>query len=197
MDTQYKVIFVLGNPGSGKNTQCDLIKEKYSNKIHHFSCGDLLREEASNENSINGEMINKLIKEGKIVPATVTCSLAKREMQSKGKDKLFLIDGFPRNEENLEGWLNVFGNECKIEAVLHFDCSDEICTKRIKLRSQSSNRIDDNDDSLKKRFKVFQDETIPSIIRLSKMTDVIQISTEGTDKLEIFKEIVLKLEKHI
>ncbi len=197
MDTQYKVIFVLGNPGSGKNTQCDFIKEKYNTKIHHFSCGDLLREEAANETSKNGEMINKLIKEGKIVPATVTCSLAKREMQSKGKNKLFLIDGFPRNEENLEGWLKVFGDECKIEAVLFFDCADEICTKRIKLRSQSSGRIDDNDDSLRKRFKVFQDETIPNINRLSKMTNVIKINTEGNDKLEIFKEIILQLENHI
>ena len=48
---KYKIIFVLGYyiknklspPGCGKNTQCDLIVERY--KLIHFSAGDLLREE--------------------------------------------------------------------------------------------------------------------------------------------------------
>ena len=66
---KYKVIFVLGNPGSGKDTQCDLIKLNYD--VIHFSCGDLLREEANTESSENGELINTLIKEGKIVPAKI------------------------------------------------------------------------------------------------------------------------------
>ncbi len=194
---EYKVIFVLGNPGSGKNTQCDLIKERYNDKIHHFSCGDLLRAESSNPHSKNGELINSIIKEGKIVPAEITCNLAKCEMQMKGKDKLFLIDGFPRNEENLNGWLKVFGDECKIKAVLHLDCSDEACTKRIKLRSINSGRIDDNDESLKKRFKVFKEETLPNIEILSKMTEVLKINSETGSKEEIFSSICEKLDKII
>lgn len=44
-------------------------------------------------------MIQNMIKEGKIVPSEVTIQLLQRAMQESGKDK-FLIDGFPRNEEN-------------------------------------------------------------------------------------------------
>lgn len=44
-------------------------------------------------------MISNMIKEGKIVPAEVTIKLLQKAMLEGGNDK-FLIDGFPRNEEN-------------------------------------------------------------------------------------------------
>lgn len=40
-----------------------------------------------------------MIKEGKLVPSEVTVKLLQRAMNESGNDK-FLIDGFPRNEEN-------------------------------------------------------------------------------------------------
>ena len=36
-----KVVFILGGPGSGKGTQCDLIVKKYN--YLNLSAGDLLR----------------------------------------------------------------------------------------------------------------------------------------------------------
>jgi UMP-CMP kinase len=44
-------------------------------------------------------MIATMIKEGKIVPSEVTVRLLQNAMDSSGKNK-FLIDGFPRNDEN-------------------------------------------------------------------------------------------------
>lgn len=44
-------------------------------------------------------MIQNMIKEGKLVPSEVTVKLLQRAMNESGNDK-FLIDGFPRNEEN-------------------------------------------------------------------------------------------------
>jgi UMP-CMP kinase len=82
MDDLYKVIFVLGPPGSGKNTQCAKIVTRYN--LIHFGCGDLLRA-AAEEKSEEGEYINQLIKDGLIVPVRITCSLAKREMEKFGK----------------------------------------------------------------------------------------------------------------
>lgn len=51
-------------------------------------------------------MIQNMIKEGKIVPSEVTIKLLQRAMQESGNDK-FLIDGFPRNEENRAAFENV------------------------------------------------------------------------------------------
>ena len=44
-------------------------------------------------------MIQSMIKEGKIVPSEVTIKLLQRAILEDSNDK-FLIDGFPRNEEN-------------------------------------------------------------------------------------------------
>lgn len=40
------IIFVLGGPGSGKGTQCDMIKVTYEGVVH-LSAGDLLRAEVA------------------------------------------------------------------------------------------------------------------------------------------------------
>lgn len=44
-------------------------------------------------------MIQNMIKEGKIVPSEVTIKLLEKAITENENDK-FLIDGFPRNEEN-------------------------------------------------------------------------------------------------
>lgn len=44
-------------------------------------------------------MIKSMIGEGKIVPSEVTVKLLQKAMEESGNDK-FLIDGFPRNDEN-------------------------------------------------------------------------------------------------
>ena len=64
------VFFVLGGPGSGKGTQCAKLVTDYG--FVHLSAGDLLRAEAAS-GSEHGEMINKMIAEGAIVPVKVTC----------------------------------------------------------------------------------------------------------------------------
>uniref|UniRef100_A0A8C7I2K5 Cytidine/uridine monophosphate kinase 1 n=1 Tax=Oncorhynchus kisutch TaxID=8019 RepID=A0A8C7I2K5_ONCKI len=38
----------------------------------------------------------------------------------------FLIDGFPRNEENLHGWTTIMDGEADVKFVLFFDCSNEV-----------------------------------------------------------------------
>ena len=44
-------------------------------------------------------------------------------MQKAGwLDKKFLIDGFPRNNDNYEGWLRVMGEDTDMKFVLFLDC---------------------------------------------------------------------------
>ncbi|THG07805.1 hypothetical protein TEA_014436 [Camellia sinensis var. sinensis] len=78
-------------------------------------------------------MIQNMIKEGKIVPSEVTIKLLQRAMQENANDK-FLIDGFPRNEENRAAFESVTG--IVPEFVLFFDCSEEEMEKRLLGRNQ-------------------------------------------------------------
>ena len=154
-DLNPTVVFVLGGPGSGKGTQCANIVEHFG--FTHLSAGDLLRAEIKS-GSENGTMISNMIKEGKIVPSEVTIKLLERAMLENGNDK-FLIDGFPRNEENRAAFEDV----AKIEPsfVLYFDCSEEEMERRLLGRNEG--REDDNVETIRKRFKVFQESSLPVI----------------------------------
>jgi adenylate kinase family enzyme len=46
-----KQFLVAGGPGSGKGTQCEKIKERYSGVVH-LSAGDLLRAEAASGSKV-------------------------------------------------------------------------------------------------------------------------------------------------
>jgi len=76
-------------------------------------------------------MIQNMIKDGKIVPSKVTIKLLlQRAMQESSSDK-FLIDGFPRNEENHSAFESV--ESWKLCAQFnHWRCADwnraRICT---------------------------------------------------------------------
>ncbi|GKV06248.1 hypothetical protein SLEP1_g18148 [Rubroshorea leprosula] len=149
------VVFVLGGPGSGKGTQCANIVQHFG--YTHLSAGDLLRAEIKS-GSENGTMIQNMIKEGKIVPSEVTIKLLQKAMLESGNDK-FLIDGFPRNEENRAAFEAV----TKIEPafVLFFNCPEEEMERRLLNRNQG--REDDNIETIRKRFKVFLESSLPVI----------------------------------
>lgn len=156
-----EVVFVLGAPGAGKGTQCSLISKEYD--FVHLSAGDLLREERQRPGSEYGEMIEQKIRNGEIVPVEVTCSLLHKAMQNSGKTR-FLIDGFPRNKDNLDGWERVMSDKAKLLFVLFFECSQEICIERCLGRGAAgSGRSDDNLESLKKRFNTYLNDTLPII----------------------------------
>lgn len=48
----------------------------------------------------------------------------KENMKSDRYD--FLIDGFPRNKDNLDGWNRQMGGKANLQFVLFFDCSEEV-----------------------------------------------------------------------
>ncbi|KAK0583097.1 hypothetical protein LWI29_033322 [Acer saccharum] len=149
------VIFVLGGPGSGKGTQCANIVKHFG--YTHLSAGDLLRAEIKS-GSENGTMIQNMIKEGKIVPSEVTIKLLQKAIQENGNDK-FLIDGFPRNEENRAAFEEV--TKIEPEFVLFFDCSEEEMERRLLGRNQG--REDDNIETIRKRFNVFLESSLPVV----------------------------------
>ncbi|KAI5072457.1 hypothetical protein GOP47_0012563 [Adiantum capillus-veneris] len=172
-----KVIFVLGGPGSGKGTQCASIVEHFG--FTHLSAGDLLRAEINSGNE-NGLMIQHMIKEGKIVPSEVTVKLLQTAMYKSGNDK-FLIDGFPRNEENRAAFELVTG--ITPEFILFFDCPEEEMERRLLGRNQG--RVDDNIETIRKRFKVFVDSSLPVINHYDSLGKVRKIDA-ARSKEEVF-----------
>ncbi|CAJ1439579.1 unnamed protein product, partial [Effrenium voratum] len=159
-----RVLFVLGGPGAGKGTQCGHICGAYP-AWGHISAGDCLRAERQDPDSKDGELINSYIKEGKIVPVEITVRLLQKAMvagQAEGKTS-FLIDGFPRNLDNVTGWESVIGDSAEVLGVLFYEASELEMEKRLLGRSETSGRVDDNIESIRKRFQTYQKETMPIV----------------------------------
>lgn len=172
------VVFVLGGPGAGKGTQCAKLKDDYG--FVHLSAGDLLREEQQRAGSQYGELIKSYIKDGLIVPMEVTIVLlenAMREAMQKDNKTRFLIDGFPRK---LDQAVKFEEAVVPCQFVLYFECPEEVLLKRLLKRGESSGRIDDNIESIKKRFRVFADTSFPVIEEYEKQGKVKKLSCENT-----------------
>ncbi|KPI94544.1 UMP-CMP kinase [Papilio xuthus] len=181
-----EVVFVLGAPGAGKGTQCSYISKEYD--FVHLSAGDLLREERQRPGSEYGEMIEEKIRNGEIVPVEVTCSLIHKAMQKSGKSR-FLIDGFPRNKVNLDGWDRVMSDKTKLLFVLFFECSRDICTERCLGRGAAgSGRSDDNLESLQKRFNTYINDTMPIINHYDQLGLVKRVNAESVP-MEVFQDV--------
>jgi UMP-CMP kinase len=162
--TDFRVIFVLGGPGAGKGSQSALMEENYPTV--HFSVGELLREEQQRDDSPHRELLEQTLVAGKIVPVEISLNLLERAMQSKAesvKNGIFLVDGFPRNFDNLSGWSRYMSDVASIWSVLVYQCPLQVLEERILKRGLDSGRSDDNLASLKKRFRTFEVDTLPVI----------------------------------
>jgi UMP-CMP kinase len=166
-----RVIFVLGGPGAGKGTQSELLLKHYP--CIHLSAGQLLREETTKSDSPHGSLIEECLVKGQIVPVEISLSLLQTAMrQSEGSTSMvFLVDGFPRNFDNLDGWTRCMKDIAVVWGAFVFQCPLDVLEERILERAKGSGRSDDNLESLRKRFKTFEGDTVPVIETLRLIQD--------------------------
>ncbi|CDO62208.1 UMP-CMP kinase, putative [Plasmodium reichenowi] len=88
--------------------------------------------------------------------------LKNNKCEQKAKYK-FIIDGFPRNYDNFNGWINIIGNYAYVHLCLFLYCDEEIMIERCMNRGLTCGRVDDNMDTLKKRFDTHNNDCIPII----------------------------------
>jgi len=199
------VIFVLGGPGAGKGTQSSKLVKDYG--FVHLSAGDLLRAEQDREGSTYGDLIREHIREGTIVPMEVTVKLLENAMRenmqsTKNKDEAwqngkgrFLIDGFPRQMDQALEFEKVV---CLSSLVLFYTTSEENMLQRILERGKTSGREDDNVESIKKRFRTYNQTTMPVIHHYQSLGRVAEIDASPTVD-EVYantREVVDKILSH-
>ena len=110
-------------------------------------------------------------------------------MEKKGwAEKRFLIDGFPRNKDNYDGWMRVMGEIAEVPFILFMDADEETMLNRILERSKTSGRNDDNIESLKKRFDTFKQETMPIIELYEKEGRVKRINALNSRE-DVFEDV--------
>ena len=151
-------IVIFGKPGSGKGTQADFLKEKYS--LYHISTGDLFRKNISNKTKLGIEA-KSFLDNGDLVPDSVTIKMLENEVLSNKQVKGYIFDGFPRTlaqAESLDTFLNSIN--LKINATIALDVDENELIIRLLDRGKTTNRSDDQDlEKIKNRFNEYNIKT--------------------------------------
>ena len=189
------VVFVIGGPGSGKGTMCELAELQLG--WTHLSTGDLLRAECQ-AGSPAAATIEEFLTAGELVPNEIIVTLLKNAMETvtrtTGKNN-FLLDGFPRSLSNLEGWYEIFGREAELPKMLYFECPYEVLEKRILGRARYTGRSDDNVESVKLRFDTFKAETLPTVEFFKSRNKCVEVDT-SQDRQAVYALVVSNLAEY-
>lgn len=189
------VIFILGGPGSGKGTLCDqLVKECH---FIHFSTGDLLRkEQEENSESDLSKTIKQLMTDGKLVPSGILVDLIRNAIKKlNGANVKILLDGFPRNQENIDVWKEKkMEEDCDARFCLFLECGFETMEKRLLGRAETSGRADDNPETIKKRFETYENETKPILEFFETKNKLVKANAES-DPMTVFNAVIEKLKE--
>lgn len=79
------------------------------------------------------------MKEGKLVPSELIVKLIHKVILAFEGFHIFLVDGFPRSEENLNYWNNkILGLEIPIKYVIFFDLPMDVMEYRLLKRAETS-----------------------------------------------------------
>jgi len=65
---------------------------------------------------------------------------------------------------------------CPSKFTLFFDCPEEVLRKRLLNRGKTSGRVDDNEESIMKRFKTFVETSMPVVEYYRKQGKAVEIS---------------------
>ncbi len=187
-------IVIFGAPGSGKGTQSEKIVEKYN--LDHISTGDVLRAEIAAGSEL-GKTAKGLIDNGQLIPDELMVSILASKLDTLVDSKGVIFDGFPRTiaqAEALKAMLNKRGQD--VTAMIELDVPEEELMTRLLLRGQASGRADDNEETIKKRLVVYNQQTAP--LKDWYKNDGKHCYINGLGELDrIFADIVAAIESKI
>lgn len=154
-----KNIIIFGAPGSGKGTYSDMIVEKYG--MGHISTGDVLRAEIKNETEL-GKVAQGYISQGQLIPDELMIDILAKVYDEQPAGKGVIFDGFPRTiaqAEALKKMLAERGHDMGMMVELIVE--EDILMARLLNRAIEQGRADDNEETIKKRFAVYHNQTAP------------------------------------
>ena len=193
---------MFGAPMAGKGTLANMLAEEYN--LPTISMGDILRGSIARGDK-GGILAKSFMDKGEMVPNEVVCAMIKNRLAEPDVQNGFILDGFPRTPSQLE----VFVNEkvADIDVVVSLDVPYETLLSRVvgrrtckdcgyiyntswnlgyekcpKCGGEWGIRSDDNEETYKNRFDVYQKETLPILDYFEKEGKVVTV--QGADAPE-------------
>ena len=210
-----KNIMFIAPPAAGKGTQAEIITAKYN--IPHISTGDILREIAKEDSEI-GNYVAETMASGKLVKDEITYQLIEDRLAREDCKNGFIIDGFPRNLDQAVEYDKILAKlGYEVGNVFLINISTKTLEKRItgrrvcedcnaiynindtakapkvesvcdKCGGKLYQRKDDNLESFKTRFAMYQEKTEPIIEHYRKQNVLHEIDSNNEFD-EVFRQI--------
>lgn len=207
-------VILLGAPGAGKGTQAQFIIDKYG--IPQISTGDMLRAAVKAGTEL-GMKAKAVMDAGDLVSDDIIIGLVKQRVTESDCENGYLLDGFPRTIPQAEAMRE---NGIDVDYVVEIDVPDEEIISRLSGRrvhpgsgrtyhviynppkveglddvtgEELVHRVDDQEDTVKKRLQVYVDQTSPLVTFYSdwdKQSDEAPayIKVLGTGSVEDIKD---------
>lgn len=210
-------IILLGAPGAGKGTQADIIHN--SMDLTHIASGNLFRELIDKKTEF-GLLAKSYIEKGTLVPDGIVIKMILQRISEPDCSTGWILEGFPRTLQQAEAldqalaeqgkyvnktiYVEVPEDELvrrlsgrlickKCQAPYHIQSSPpEVAGKCDKCGGELYQRLDDNEQTVKERLKVFRELTIP-ILGYYKEQDKL-VTVKGNQGIrEVAEKILSKL----
>ena len=179
-------LVILGKQGSGKGTQCVRLARHYV--VPHISTGDLFRAAVKAGTSEYANKAKEYMEAGELIPDDIVVGVVKERLAHDTGHRGFILDGFPRTTFQAEELSKILEPR-DVDLVINLDVPMEVVLKRLADRrvcldcganyslstppkvdwscdvcgGEVVQRGDDTTDAIKRRLKLYEEETEPLI----------------------------------
>jgi adenylate kinase len=196
-------ISLAGSPGAGKTTHGKMLSERYG--IPHISVGKILRKEVADGTTL-GLLVKPYVEKGDLAPAEMVAAVVKNRLSQPDCRNGFILDGYPRKMEDLRNFEDI-AKDLGIRnfSMICLDVSPDVVIERMKDRRVCDNgheynlktsppkkegvcdidglpvhqRDDDKPETIRHRFEVFREETLPVLDYYGKKGGLKRIDAGG------------------
>ncbi|MGQ0847879.1 MAG: adenylate kinase [Actinomycetota bacterium] len=175
-------LLFIGPPGAGKGTQADLVARHLG--IAHISTGEMFRRHVAGGTEL-GRRVKEIMESGAYVPDHLTVAMLAERLEEADAAHGFILDGFPRTAPQVAALDDLIGID-GLDRVVLFEVDEDVLVGRMMGRR----RADDNEDTIRNRFAVYQAQTDP-LIDLYEERDLV-IRVDGMGEIDEVTERILK-----
>ncbi|MBI2671844.1 adenylate kinase [Candidatus Woesearchaeota archaeon] len=202
-------VLLFGPPFTGKGTQARRISTNF--QIANISTGDMFRDLANEGNPIGIKAKEQYWGKGNLVPDEIVIKLLEERLRKEDCKKGFILDGFPRTIKQAESLEDLI----KIDYVINVDTSYDVIIERAKHRvscrgckqpyglgktpkkegicddcsGELYHRDDDNEETVRKRLRVYEKETKP-LIEFYKSRGILETVNGNQNPEDVYADIL-------